>query len=151
MQWCMPYGVLTPASWMALNATRYMHTYGVTSADFGRAVVQLRAYAETNPAAWGYKRPDDAGGPPGLTLDRRAVHPHVRLLPGDRRLGRARHHGTGAGSRPAATRRWSSRAAATAGLFEQEIASDHYRPDLSVMDGSVALARRLFERVRDPP
>ena len=27
MQWCMPYGVLTPASWMALNATRYMHTY----------------------------------------------------------------------------------------------------------------------------
>ena len=37
-------------------------------------------------------------------------------------------------------------AAATAGLFEQEIASDHYRPDLSVMDGSVALARRLFER-----
>src|ERR1700724_2872726 len=57
MQWCMPYGVLTPASWMALNATRYMHTYGVTSADFGRAVVQLRAYAEGNPAAWGYKRP----------------------------------------------------------------------------------------------
>ena len=57
MQWCMPYGVLTPASWMALNATRYMHTYGVTSEDFGRAVVQLRAYAATNPAAWGYKRP----------------------------------------------------------------------------------------------
>ena len=41
----MPYGVLTPASWMALNATRYMHTYGVTSADIGRAVVQLRAFA----------------------------------------------------------------------------------------------------------
>ena len=32
-----------------------------------------------------------------------------------------------------------------AGLFEQEIASDHYRPDLSVMDSSVALARRLFD------
>ena len=37
-------------------------------------------------------------------------------------------------------------AASGAGLFEQEIASDHYRPDLSVMDGSVALARRLFDR-----
>src|SRR5258708_39586187 len=35
MQWCMPYGVLTPASWMALNATRYMHQYEVASADFG--------------------------------------------------------------------------------------------------------------------
>ena len=49
MQWCSPFGVLTPASWMSLNATRYMHTYGVTSEDFGRAVVQFRAYAATNP------------------------------------------------------------------------------------------------------
>ena len=53
-QWCSPFGVLTPASWMALNATRYMHTYGVTSADFGRAVVQLRDYAATNPNAHFY-------------------------------------------------------------------------------------------------
>jgi len=37
-------------------------------------------------------------------------------------------------------------AATTAGLFEQEIASDHYRPDLSVMEGSVALGKRLFDR-----
>jgi len=50
-QWCLPYGVLTPASWMSLNSTRYMHDYGVTSADFGRAVVQLREYAATNPNA----------------------------------------------------------------------------------------------------
>ena len=51
MQWCMPFGILTPASWMSRNATRYMHDFGVTSTDFGRAVVQLRAYAATNPAA----------------------------------------------------------------------------------------------------
>jgi acetyl-CoA acetyltransferase len=36
-------------------------------------------------------------------------------------------------------------AATGAGLFEQEIASDHYLSDLSVMAGSVALARRLFD------
>ncbi len=36
-------------------------------------------------------------------------------------------------------------AVAGAGLFEQEIASDHYRPDLAVMDSSVVLARRLFD------
>jgi acetyl-CoA acetyltransferase len=35
--------------------------------------------------------------------------------------------------------------AAGAALFEQEVASDHYRSDLSVMDGTVALARQLFE------
>src|SRR5207237_8427364 len=30
--------------------------------------------------------------------------------------------------------------------FEQEIASDHYRPNLAIMEGSVALAKRLFDR-----
>ena len=34
-----------------------MHTFGVTSEDFGRAVVQLRAYAATNPNAYFYGRP----------------------------------------------------------------------------------------------
>src|SRR5579863_9069439 len=77
MQWCMPYGVLTPASWMALNATRYMHAFGVTSEDFGRAVVQFRAYAATNPAAWGFGRP--------ITLEdhqssRWIAQPCIRLL-----------------------------------------------------------------------
>ncbi len=144
MQWCMPYGVLTPASWMALNATRYMHTYGVTSADFGRAVVQLRAYAETNPAAWGYKRP--------MTLEdhqasRWIVEPCMHLLDCCQETDgsvafviTARERAADLPNRPVVIA-----AAATAGLFEQEIASDHYRPDLSVMDGSVALARRLFE------
>ena len=56
-QWCSPYGVLTPASWMSLNATRYMHMSGATSEDFGRAVVQLRAYAARNPNAHFYQRP----------------------------------------------------------------------------------------------
>jgi acetyl-CoA acetyltransferase len=36
--------------------------------------------------------------------------------------------------------------AATAGLFEEEIASNHYRPNLEVMEGSVALAEQLFGR-----
>ena len=151
MQWCMPYGVLTPASWMALNSTRYMHEFGVTSDDFGRAVVQLRAYAATNPNAWGYERPDHARGPPGVALDRRAVHPSVRLLPGDRRLGRGRDHLGRARRATSATTPVRIAAAAGAGLFEQEIASDHYRPDLSVMDGSVALAAPAVRPVRHRP
>jgi acetyl-CoA acetyltransferase len=145
MQWCMPYGVLTPASWMALNATRYMHTYGVTSADFGRAVVQLRAYAERNPAAWGYKRP--------MTLEdhqtsRWIAAPCIHLLDCCQETDgsvavvlTSRERAADLPNPPAFVG-----AAATAGLFEQEIASDHYRPDLSVMDGSVALGHRLFER-----
>jgi acetyl-CoA acetyltransferase len=141
----MPYGVLTPASWMALNATRYMHTYGVTSADIGRAVVQLRAYAETNPAAWGYQRP--------MTLEdhqssRWIAEPCIRLLDCCQETDGSVALVITSRARAAdlSNRSVLIAAAAGAGLFEQEIASDHYRPDLSVMDGSVALGRRLFER-----
>ena len=145
MQWCMPYGVLTPASWMALNATRYMHTYGVASADFGQAVLQLRAYAEANPAAWGYKRP--------MTLadhqaSRWIAEPCIRLLDccqeTDGSVALVITSRDRAGDLPEVP--VVIGAAATAGLFEQEVASDHYRPDLSVMDGSVALGKRLFDR-----
>ncbi|MDA8044492.1 MAG: lipid-transfer protein [Actinomycetota bacterium] len=144
-QWCTPFGVLTPASWMAFNSTRYMHAYGVTSEDFGRAVVQLRDYAATNPAAWGYERP--------ITLadhqaSRWIVEPCIHLLDCCQqtdgsvalvitRADRARD----LPHRPVVIA-----AAAGAGLFEQEIATDFYRRDLAVMDGSVALGKQLFDR-----
>ena len=151
MQWCMPVrradaGVVDGAELDALHAQ-----FGVTSEDFGRAVVQLRAYAATNPAAWGFERPITLGGPPGVAVDRRAVHPPVRLLPGDRRLGRGRDHRAPTGPRDLRRPPVVIAAAGGAGLFEQEIASDHYRPDLSVMDGSVALADALFDRFGHRP
>ena len=42
---------------MALNATRYMHQFGVTNEDFGRAVVQLRDVRGHEPRRLGYERP----------------------------------------------------------------------------------------------
>jgi acetyl-CoA acetyltransferase len=145
MQWCMPFGVLTPASWMALNSTRYMHTFGVSSEDFGRAVVQLRAFAATNPAAWGYNR--------AITLEdhqasRWIAQPCIHMLDCCQEtdgsvavvitsLDQARD-----GAQPPVI----IAAAGGAGIFEQEIASDHYRADLSVMEGSVALGELLFGR-----
>ena len=36
-------------------------------------------------------------------------------------------------------------AAANAALFEEEIASNHYTPDIATMDGCSAMAARLFE------
>lgn len=144
MQWCMPFGVLTPASWMAFNSVRYMHTYGVTSADIGRAVVQMRDYAATNPAAWGYRQP--------ITLEdhqnsRWIAEPCIRLFDCCQETDgsvalviTSRERAADLPNTPVLIGTASS-----AGLFEQEIASDHYRGDLSVMDGSVALARRLFD------
>jgi acetyl-CoA acetyltransferase len=77
LSWYAPFGLLTPASWVALHARRYMDTYGVTNEDFGRIAVVDRAHAATNPGAWFYERP--------ITLEdhqasRWVVEPVLRLL-----------------------------------------------------------------------
>jgi acetyl-CoA acetyltransferase len=51
------FGLLTPASWVAMVAQRYMHDYGATSEDFGRVAVADRRHAATNPAAWFHGQP----------------------------------------------------------------------------------------------
>lgn len=55
--WYMPYGMLTPASWVALAAQRYMHEYGATHEDFGQVAVQTRQHAINNPNAAFYETP----------------------------------------------------------------------------------------------
>ena len=77
LSWYAPYGLLTPASWVALHAQRYMHEYGVTNEDFGRIAVVDRKHAATNPDAWFYERP--------ITIEdhqasRWIIEPVLRLL-----------------------------------------------------------------------
>ncbi|WP_306316911.1 MULTISPECIES: lipid-transfer protein [unclassified Streptomyces] len=55
--WMTPFGLNTPAQWVAMFARRYMHEYGATSEDFGRVAVVDRRHAATNPAAWFHGRP----------------------------------------------------------------------------------------------
>ncbi|MET9339646.1 lipid-transfer protein [Nonomuraea sp. NPDC003804] len=57
MSWHVPYGLMTPAAWVAMFARRYMHVFGATSEDFGRVAVAMRRHAATNPAAWFHGRP----------------------------------------------------------------------------------------------
>ncbi len=52
-----PFGLTSPASWVAMSARRYMHEYGATSEDFGRVSVACRKHAATNPNAWFYGQP----------------------------------------------------------------------------------------------
>ena len=129
---------------MSLNATRYMHTYGVTSADFGRAVVQLRAYAATNPNARFFGRP--------ITLEdhqasRWIAEPAIRLFDccqeTDGSVALVVTSTDRAADTPAPV---TIAAAGMAGLFEEEIGSNHYRPDLATMEGSAALARQAVRR-----
>jgi acetyl-CoA acetyltransferase len=55
--WYFPFGLVTPAAWVAMHAQRYMHDFGVESEDFGRVSVADRKHAATNPRAWFYEKP----------------------------------------------------------------------------------------------
>jgi acetyl-CoA acetyltransferase len=56
--WVMPFGLLTPASWVAMAAQRYLFTYGLTPEEaFGPVAVTARRHAAANPAAYFHRRP----------------------------------------------------------------------------------------------
>jgi acetyl-CoA acetyltransferase len=55
--WYAPFGLLTPAQWVAMFGRRYMHETGATSEDFGRVSVADRHHAATNPKAFFYEQP----------------------------------------------------------------------------------------------
>jgi len=55
--WYMPFGMLTPASWVAMAATRYMHEYGDCADALAQVAVVTRNYAQNNPAAAFYGKP----------------------------------------------------------------------------------------------
>ena len=148
MQWCTPYGVLTPASWMSLNSVRYMHTYDVSSEDFGRAVVQFREYAANNPNAHFYKKP--------ITLDehqasRWIAEPAIRLFDCCQETdGSVALVITSAERAAASDRPVLIGAAANAGLFEEEIASNHYTKDIAFMEGCAAMGGPPVRGIRIP-
>jgi acetyl-CoA acetyltransferase len=55
--WYMPFGMLTPASWVALCAQRYMHEYGATHEDLATIAIATRKHAANNPNAAFYQQP----------------------------------------------------------------------------------------------
>ncbi|MFJ9625304.1 lipid-transfer protein [Streptomyces sp. NPDC101181] len=55
--WNLPYGLLTPASWVAMAARRYLHTYGLDPGVFGHVAVLDRRHAARNPAAYFHGKP----------------------------------------------------------------------------------------------
>ncbi|MEU8961555.1 lipid-transfer protein [Streptomyces sp. NPDC048491] len=55
--WSLPFGLLTPASWVAMAAQRYLHTYQLTPEAFGHVAVTGRRHAANNPAAYFHGKP----------------------------------------------------------------------------------------------
>ncbi|MGW1976073.1 lipid-transfer protein [Streptomyces sp. NPDC001889] len=55
--WVLPFGLLTPASWAAMAAQRYLYAHGLTPEAFGPVAVTARRYAARNPAAYFHGKP----------------------------------------------------------------------------------------------
>ncbi len=55
--WYQVYGMLTPASWVAMIAHKYMHTYNVPNDTLASVATTQRQFAVSNPAAFGYQKP----------------------------------------------------------------------------------------------
>ncbi|MFB0628066.1 lipid-transfer protein [Streptomyces sp. AB3(2024)] len=55
--WALPWGLLTPASWVAMAAQRYLHAHHLTPEAFGHVAVTGRRHAANNPAAYFHGKP----------------------------------------------------------------------------------------------
>ena len=143
LSWYAPFGLLTPAAWVALHARRYMHDYGVTNEDFGRISVVDRAHAATNPAAWFHGRP--------ITLDdhqrsRWIVEPVLRLLDccqesdgGVALVVTSRERAADLRQPPVLLT-----AAAQGAALDSEMMTAYYRDDLHGLPDMAAVADRLW-------
>jgi acetyl-CoA acetyltransferase len=140
--WYMPFGLMTPASWVAMFAQRYMHEFGVTSRDFAQVAVSTRKHAVKNPRAFFHGKP--------LTF---ADHQSSRLIVEPLRLydccqetdggcacivttadraGDARH--------PAAMIRGIAQGAGG----DQEVMTSFYRPTISSLPEMDLVARQVY-------
>ncbi len=138
-----PYGLLSPASWVALNARRYMHKHGVTNEDFGRIAVVDRRHAATNPAAWFYERP--------ITLEdhqrsRWIVEPVLRLLDCCQESdgGVALVVTTPERARDLRQRPALIVAAAQGAADDGELMTSYYRPEIIGLPEMAVVARKLW-------
>ena len=55
--WYMPWGLMTPASWVAMFTQRYMHQTGTKAEDLAEVALQTRKHAVNNPDAFFYQKP----------------------------------------------------------------------------------------------
>jgi 17-hydroxy-3-oxo-4-pregnene-20-carboxyl-CoA lyase len=141
--WYAPFGLLTPAAWVAMFAQRYMHTFGATTEDFGRVAVADRRHAATNPAAWFYEKP--------ITLE---DHQNSRWVVEPMRLLDCCQESDGAvaivvtsleRARDLKQTPAIVRAAAQGMAADQRMMTSYYRHDISGIPEMGLVARQLFE------
>jgi acetyl-CoA acetyltransferase len=141
--WYMPFGLMTPASWVAMFTQRYMHETGCKSSDLGQVAVSTRKHAVNNPNAFFYGKP--------LTLEE---HQSSRMIVDPFRLydccqetdgGAACIVTTPERARDLAQRAALINAVAQGAGPDQESMTSFYRPDITELPELGIVARQLYE------
>ena len=140
--WYSTFGLVTPASWVAMAAQRYMYDYNATTEDFGRVSVACRRHAANNPAAWFYGKP--------ITLE---DHQRSRWIVEPLRLLDCCQESDGAvalvvvsaeRARDLKHKPALIRAAAQGACDSQESMTSFYRADMSGLPEMELVARQLY-------
>lgn len=139
----MPFGLMTPASWVAMFTQRYMHEYGVASRDLAQVAVSTRKHAVTNPRAFFHGKP--------LTV---AEHQSSRLIVEPLRLYDCCQETDGGCACIVTTADRASDARHPAALIrgvaqgaggDQEVMTSFYRPSISGLPEMDLVARQVYE------
>jgi acetyl-CoA acetyltransferase len=138
----VPFGLVSPASWVAMAARRYMHETGATSEDFGRVAMACRRHAAANPNAWFYQQP--------ITLEehqasRWIVEP-LHLLDCCQESDGAQALVVTTAERAKSLRQTPAiiRAAAQGAADDQQMMTSYYRPDISRLSEMDLVAQQLY-------
>lgn len=140
----VPFGLISPASWVAMSAQRYMYEHGATSEDFGRVAVAFRKFAATNPNAWFYEQP--------ITLE---DHQASRWIVEPLHLLDCCQESDGAVAIVVTTAERAKklkqppvliRSAAQGASDDQQMMTSYYRPDISRLSEMNLVADQLYGR-----
>jgi acetyl-CoA acetyltransferase len=139
----MPFGLMTPASWVAMFTQRYMYETGTTSLDLAQVCVSQRKHAVRNPAAFFYEKP--------LTID---DHQKARMIVDPLRLFDCCQETDGGCAciitTPERARDLDAAGALIRGVAqgagaEQEVMTSFYRESIAQIPEMDSVARQCYE------
>jgi acetyl-CoA acetyltransferase len=140
--WYMPWGLMTPASWVAMFSQRSMHETGCKSTDFAQVSISTRKHAVNNPNAFFYGRE--------LTLDE---HQNARMIADPLRLFDCCQETDGACAAIVTTPERARDLAAGGALIrgvaqsagpDQEVMTSFYRENVASIPEMDSVARQVY-------
>ncbi len=142
--WYMPYGLLTPACWVAMHTQRYMHEYGATDEALAEIAVAQRDFASRNPNALFYGRPitmDDYYNAPYIVEPLKLYDCCIETDGGAAFVITSAERAKDLPHTPAMVR-----SAAQGAAFDQEVMTSFYRDCITTLPEYDLVAKQCYEQ-----